>query len=94
MGKQTPVKEEIKKEKVAFVEATLADGTKVRIPASEVTPIKQNEVDGVIVIKSVDGRELEASIGITHWVGKTIEVPMEQAEDVKRLLKEGGFYFV
>lgn len=84
----------VKKEQMTFVIATLADGTKIKVPAKDVSPVRVEEADGIVIIKSVDGRELEASIGNTHWVGKTIEVPFEQEEDVKRLLKEGGFYFV
>jgi len=83
-----------KKVKEAMVEATLEDGTKVLVPAKEVTQATKADDDGMVVIKSVDGRELEASIGTVYWVGKEIRVPKEQVEEVKRLLKDGGFYFV
>lgn len=95
--KETPKVEEKKAEKKVktedLVEATLADGTKVKIPAKDVKPAEIVEGE-MVIIKSVDNRELEASIGRDHWRGKVIEVPAEQAEDVKRLLKDGGFYFV
>ena len=90
---QSKVKPNKRADKFTFVEATLADGTKVKIPAKDVTPIERKKGD-TIIIKSVDGRELEASVGREHWIGKEIEVPAEMEEEVKRLLKEGGFYFV
>ena|SRR3990172_4053160 len=97
--KETPKVEEKKKvEKkesgINFVEATLADGTKIKVPAKDVSPVKTETDEGMVIIKSVDGRELEASVGRDHWVGKIIEVPAEQEDEVRRLLKDGGFYFV
>lgn len=91
-----PVVEEakVKKEKVVMVEVTLADGTKAKVPAKDIAPSKKEKGDDEITIKSVDGREMEVSVGRDHWVGKTIVVPAEQEEEIKRLLKEGGFYFV
>lgn len=88
---EKPVK---KSEKITFVEATLADGTRIRVPAKDVEPVKADKKKDVIIIKSVDGRELEASVGRLHWVGKEIEIPTEMEEEVKRLLKLGGFYFI
>lgn len=87
---EKPVK---KNETITFVEATLADGTRIKVPAKDVQPTKTVKKD-VVIIKSVDGRELEASVGSMHWVGKEIEVPLEMEEEVKRLLKFGGFYFI
>lgn len=98
--KEKPVAKKPEKEtkpkivKETMVEAVLEDGTKVLIPAKDVSPAVKVEDDGMVVIKSVDGRDLEASVGITHWVGKEIRVPKEQLEEVKRLLKDGGYYFV
>lgn len=82
--------------KIDMVEATLEDGTKVLIPANTVKPTTESvtDEDGLVTITSVDGRELEVSIGGTVWVGKEIKVPAEQEEDVKRLLKEGHYYFI
>ena len=94
-----PEKPEVKKvegrkEVITFVEATLADGTKVKIPAKDVTPIGKEVKTGEVTIKSVDGRELEVSVGRDHWVGQTITIPAELEDEVSRLLKDGGFYFV
>ena len=83
-----------KKDGIRFVEATLADGTRIKVPAQDVSPVKSEKNKDVVIIKSVDGRELEASVGRDHWVGKIIEVPAEQEDEVKRLLTDGGFYFV
>jgi len=91
--KEEPKKETTKKNE-ALVEAVLSDGTKVLIPAKDITPAGKEKEKGIVIIKSVDGRDLEASVGNTHWLGKTIEVPIEQEDEVKRLLTEGGFYFV
>lgn len=104
IASDAPKTEEVKKETLkveekkieknpTLVEVTLADGTKAKIPAKDVQPIKAKAGD-MIIIKSVDGRELEVSVGRDHWIGKEIEVPAEQEEEVKRLLKDGGFYFV
>lgn len=89
--KEKPVK---KNEKITFVEATLADGTRIKVPAKDVEPIKADKEKNIVTIKSVDGRELEASVGRLHWMGKEIEVPLEMEEEVRRLLKLGGFYFI
>lgn len=45
-----------------------------------------------VTIESADGRMLEASIGPVVWKGKTIQVPADQAGEVRRLLTDGGFY--
>lgn len=86
--------EEKPKEKLAFVEATLVDGTKIKVPAKDVVPAKKEKNAAEVIIKSVDGRELEVSIGRDHWVGQTITIPAEIEDEIKRLLKGGGFYFV
>ena len=58
-----------------------------------ITPEIKKEVEsGMVEIESVDGRELEASVGTTIWKGKVIIVPKEMEEDVRRLLIEGGFF--
>lgn len=82
-----------KKEKIPMVEATLADGTKVLVPAEAVKAETAKEGEDII-LRSVDGRELEVSIGNDHWKGKEIVVPFKQAEEVKRILKEGGFFVI
>jgi len=94
-----PEKKEVKptekKVKVVdMVEVTLKDGTKAKVPAENVTASVIVKPEGTVIIKSVDGRELEASVGREIWVGKEIEVPVEYEEEVRRLLKSGGFYFV
>jgi len=92
--KPEPKKEEKpKKEKIPMVEATLADGTKVLVPAEAVKAEVSKEGEDII-LRSVDGRELEVSIGNDHWKGKEIVVPFKQAEEVKRILKEGGFFVI
>lgn len=92
-SKEEP-KKEARKKNETLVEAVLSDGTKVLIPAKDITPAGKEEDEGIVIIKSVDGRELEVSVGTTHWIGKTIEVPIEQEDEVRRLLTDGGFYFV
>ena len=48
--------------------------------------------EGETVIESVDGRELEVSVGSVIWRGKTITVPNDMVEEVRRLLETGGFF--
>lgn len=47
---------------------------------------------GMVEIISADGRVLEVSIGGDIWTGKTIFVPKDKAEDVRRILEAGGFF--
>lgn len=48
---------------------------------------------GVVVFNSLDGRVLEVSINVSIWKGKSITVPVDVAEDVARLLKDGGYIY-
>ena len=47
---------------------------------------------GEVKIETADNRVLQAAIGDRVFEGKVIYVPEEQADDVRRLLKEGGFF--
>jgi hypothetical protein len=87
-------KETVEKEKPVLVKATLEDGTEILIPAKDVTSVEPAKKGELVTIKSVDGRELEVSIGDQYWKGKVIEVPSELAQDVKRILRDGGFYIL
>ena len=51
-----------------------------------------NPVEETVILRSADGRELEASINNQFWRGKTIEVPVSAAGDVRRMLEVGGYY--
>lgn len=65
---------------------------KVATVEEELRPSLENTPSGFTKIISADGRTLEASVGDQHWIGKELDVPNEQAGEVRRLLEEGGFY--
>ncbi len=48
--------------------------------------------DGSVLLRSADGRALQASIGESVWQGVEIRVPAHQAADVRSLLEKGGFF--
>ena len=58
----------------------------------EVTEEAKLVVEGFVDVVSADGRELEVSVGKDTWKGKTITVPTEMLEEVRRLLETGGFF--
>jgi hypothetical protein len=84
----------VKEENKDFVKVTLEDGSEALVSAASIKSPEKAKKGEKVTIKSVDGRELEVSIGDLRWKGKVIEVPSENAEDVRRILKEGGFYIL
>ncbi len=81
------------KPKKDMVQATLGDGSKVMVPSSSVEAASKAK-GGMVTMKSMDGRVLEAAVGSEVFIGKTIKVPVEMADEIRRLLKEGGFYVI
>ena len=51
------------------------------------------EPSKVVGFHTLDGKILEASINKLSWKGRSIEVPVEHAPEVARILREGNFLF-
>lgn len=62
-------------------------------PAVEPTPAPEPTNDSAMVnLISADGRALEVAVGGESWNGRVISVPKKQADDIRRILTEGGFF--
>lgn len=55
-------------------------------------PVEPIVEEGMVVLKSADGRKLEVSINAQNWSGIEISVSKDQANSVRRELIRGGFY--
>lgn len=104
---QAPKQPEAKKEETVVkpeVKPTPSETPKVeekkeekkQAPVEQTKPeiAEQEELDTPeeVIITSADGRVLEAAINERTFKGKTISVPAELAEEVKRLLLNGGYF--
>ena len=72
-------------------EAEIAEETPA--PEAPVQPeVAVAPQDDTVLLRSADNRTLEVSIGEAVWIGKEIRVPAHQAQSVRKLLEDGGFF--
>lgn len=96
---KTKIERELVDPKPASPEEIAAAEEQAKVNAEEVpvveAPVKAEPkaapVTKEVIFKSLDGRNLQVGVGNFFVEGRTISVPGSYAEEVERLLTDGGY---